>query len=149
MSDSPTKPSATSDTKPEGGTAPTNEATELVINSAQDIATQVEKLRTSDAVAGRAFGMGGFKNLTCLKGMKSAPLAVMAGAIVRQLVINGDSKKVLGAINAYGQQVGKEIEMEGKLDSYVNVAKDLGISRADGESAADFIARVKSGLAKK
>lgn len=136
------------DTKPEGS-AQTNETPELTINSAQDITTQVEKLRTSDAASGRAFTLDGFKNLTCLKGMKTGPLAVMAGAIIRQIVVNGDNKKVLGALNAYGQQVGKEIELESRLDSYRTVAADLGITRNADESAADFIKRVQSGLAKK
>ncbi len=137
---------AASNSTDKSGAKTNDQAPALTITTAADISAQVEKLRratTKDSTGGRAFTLSGFKHLGGLDGMDTAVLAVMAGAMVRQIALNGKgSKQAIDALRSYSQSVQKDIETEGKLDSYLDVAKDLGITRGEDESAQAFIDRV-------
>lgn len=145
MDDATKTTNTTPDTKTEV-TAP-GSPPELTINTAADISAQVDKLRLVEIKGnGRSFTSDGFKHLGGLDGMGTPELTVMAGAIVRQIVANGDSKKPLEALRAYSTQVGKEIEQEKKLDAYILVGKEHKVSREAGESISDFIGRVEAAV---
>jgi len=105
----------------------------------------------------RMYNKKGFKGLSGLEGIPTEILAVQAACIMRQIAINGGdvahsllgTEKKPGVLSHYGPVAVREAADEIRLNAYTIIAKDLGVKRAKGESANDFINRILGGVSAK
>lgn len=137
------------------GETPTVE-TPFVVNSVQTLTTAVNTAAAPVEKSTKMYNKTGFKGLEGLADITNERLAVMAGACMRQIALNGGTNVVAllgaerkpGIIAQFGIAIQNEAEQERKISAYEVVAADCGIKRGAGESASDFIGRVKAARAK-
>jgi hypothetical protein len=142
----PVTPTATPETTPA-----------LVIANLNDLAGAVSTASASTEKPARMYTKEGFKGLAPLATISNERLAVMAASCLRQIALNGEpsaavllgTDKKPGVIAQFGPYIQREAAEERKIDSYILVAADLGITREAGESASTFIQRVQQGLSAK
>lgn len=137
------------------GAAPSNEPQPLVITNLQQLSDAV--IPACQVVAGekptRMFSAkGGFKSFGGLEGLSNEVCAVMIGQLQMRIALNGGTNvgtllgrdKNPGIISKFGIQIQAEADQERKINTYAAVIEDLKLSRNDGESATDFVARIQT-----
>lgn len=132
------------------------ETTAFTITNLNELAGAVATASGPVSKPARMYTKEGFKGVDGLDGISNERLAQMAGCCMRQIALNGGdsaapllgTEKNRGILAQYGPFIQREAAEERKIDSYLLVATDLGITREAGETASAFIARVQSGLSK-
>lgn len=145
------KATATADPKSNSQTPEATEP-ELVLNSVGDVTAQIEVMRRSDASGPGALSKRkGLKTTAALDGMDTALLMLLAAASLRQIAVNcGEDQKEFNKhfklLGDYAKVLPTEISSEIRLDKYAAFAEEYGVTRNPGESADDFIGRIKKAI---
>lgn len=117
-----------------------------VITSVAELAVAVGTAARQEDTGARMYSKSGFKGFSGLEGLDNVYLAVMAGAIIQRIAVNGGdgSQAILIALSDYTEVAGADAKDEAKARSLEEFAKeDFNLTRLPGESAKDFLVRFK------